>query len=145
MENLLKSQSHFPFHCQFNPCCSLWGHIMCSLLCKPSFFPSIYLQPAPFFSELCYYYWKLITSVNLLYDALLHFKVQLALYLTLFEFMTHYSLKRVFNGAYLVLNILQTGHVCSSWQQRRRRRGSDHQGRPDIRTECHPLKLAHDL
>ena len=89
---------------------------MCSLLCKPSFFffPSIYLQPAPFFSELCYYYWKLITSVNLLYDALLHFKVQLALYLTVFEFMTHCSLKRVFNSAYRVLNILQTGHVCSS-------------------------------
>ena len=90
---------------------------MCSLLCKPSFFffspRFIYNQPR-FFSELCYYYWKLITSVNLLYDALLHFKVQLALYLTVFEFMTHCSLKRVFNSAYRVLNILQTGHVCSS-------------------------------
>ncbi len=32
--------------------------------------------------DLCYYYWKLITSVNLLYDALLHFRFQLALYLS---------------------------------------------------------------
>lgn len=66
-------------------------NIMCSLLHQLSFLsPFIYSQSH---SEHRYYYWKLITGVNLLYEALLHFKFQLALYLTVFELMAHCSLK----------------------------------------------------
>lgn len=66
-------------------------YIMCSLVHQLSFFfQFIYSQSH---SEHHYYYWKLITGVNLLYEALLHFKFQLALYLTVFELMTQCSLK----------------------------------------------------
>lgn len=69
-----------------------YEQILCAVCCANCLF-FLNLFTTSHISELCYYYWKLITGVNLLYDALLHFKFQLALYLTVFELMTHCSLK----------------------------------------------------